>query len=46
MGAIFRDRMNGEARIGFKHDGRMTWRFVFNALPVLGGFRTAKKFTL
>ena len=47
MGAIFRDRMNGEARIGFKRDGRMTWRFVFNAtLPVLGEFRKAKKFTL
>ena len=47
MGAIFTDRMNGEARIGFKHEGRMTWRFAFNAtLPVLAGFRKAKKFTL
>ncbi len=47
MGAIFTDRMNGEARIGFKHDGRMTWRFAFNAtLPVLSGFRKAKKFAL
>ena len=47
MGAIFTDRMNGEARIGYKHEGRMTWRFAFNAtLPVLAGFRKAKKFTL
>ena len=47
MGAIFTDRMNGEARIGFKHEGRMTWRFAFNAtLPVIDGFRKAKKFTL
>ena len=47
MGAIFTDRMNGEARIGFKHEGRMTWRFAFNAtLPVLDGFRKVKKFTL
>ena len=47
MGAIFTDRMNGEARIGFKHDGRMTWRFAFNAtLPLLDGFRKVKKFTL
>ena len=47
MGAIFTDKMNGEARIGFKREGRMTWRFAFNAtLPVLAGFQKAKKFTL
>ena len=47
MGAIFTDEMNGEARIGFKREGRMTWRFAFNAtLPVLDGFRKVKKFTL
>ena len=47
MGAIFTDKMNGEARIGFKRDGYMTWRFAFNAtLPLLDGFRKVKKFTL
>ena len=47
IGAIFADGMNGEARIGFKRDGRMTWRFAFNAtLPILDGFRKAKEFML
>jgi len=47
IGAIFVEGMNGEARIGFKRDGCMTWRFAFNAnLPVLDGFRRAKKFML
>lgn len=47
IGVIFANGMHGEARIGYKLDGRLTWRFAFNAvLPRLEGFRKAKEFIL
>ncbi|MBL9074824.1 protein-L-isoaspartate O-methyltransferase [Tabrizicola sp.] len=47
IGAIFMDGAVGTAKIGYKIDGRMTWRPVFNATaPVLPGFRKAQGFTL
>ncbi len=47
IGAIFMDGAVGTAKIGYKIDGRMTWRPVFNAAaPVLPGFRKAQGFTL
>jgi protein-L-isoaspartate(D-aspartate) O-methyltransferase len=47
IGAVFMDGAVGTAKIGYKIDGRMTWRPVFNAAaPVLPGFRKAQGFTL
>lgn len=47
IGAVFMDGAVGTARIGYRVDGRMTWRSVFNAAaPVLPGFRKAQGFTL
>jgi protein-L-isoaspartate(D-aspartate) O-methyltransferase len=35
----------GVARIGHKHDGKVTWRFSFNATaPVVPGFEAARGF--
>jgi protein-L-isoaspartate(D-aspartate) O-methyltransferase len=35
------------ARVGLKTDGRVSWRFVFNAgAPVLHGFARARAFAL
>ena len=47
IGAVFMDGAVGTARIGYKVDGRMTWRSVFNAAaPVLPGFQKPRGFTL
>jgi protein-L-isoaspartate(D-aspartate) O-methyltransferase len=47
IGAIFMDGPLGTAKIGFKRDGDVTWRPVFNATaPVLDGFRKARAFAL
>ncbi|WP_244888951.1 protein-L-isoaspartate O-methyltransferase family protein [Jannaschia rubra] len=47
MAAIFQDGALGEARIGQKVDGHMSWRFVFNATsPVLPGFAAVREFQL
>ena len=47
IGAIFMDGPLGTAKIGYKSDGRVTWRPVFNAsAPVLEGFRKAHAFAL
>mgnify|MGYP001379744659 FL=1 len=47
IGAVFMDGAVGTARVGYKTEGHMTWRPVFNAAaPVLAGFRTARGFTL
>jgi protein-L-isoaspartate(D-aspartate) O-methyltransferase len=47
IGAIFMDGALGTVRIGYRNDGRMTWRPVFNAsAPVLDGFRIARGFVL
>ncbi len=47
IGAIFMDGALGTVKIGFKNDGRVSWRPVFNATaPVLDGFRKARAFAL
>ncbi len=39
IAALFADGMLGIARIGYKIDGKIVWRFLFNAgAPVLPGF--------
>ena len=47
IGALFMDGAVGTARIGYKTDGRMSWRQVFNAAaPVLPGFHAVRSFIL
>lgn len=47
IGAIFMDGALGSARVGYKIDGAVTWRFAFNATaPVLPGFTAKRGFTL
>ncbi|WP_116132249.1 protein-L-isoaspartate O-methyltransferase [Tropicimonas sp. IMCC34043] len=47
MGAVFMEGHLGIGRIGYKIDGRMNWRFGFNAdAPVLPGFAASKAFAL
>jgi len=47
IAAIFADGRVGAVRVGYKRDGHMDWRFVFNAAaPVLPGFERAREFAL
>jgi protein-L-isoaspartate(D-aspartate) O-methyltransferase len=47
IGAVFVDAALGTASVGYKHDGKVTWRPVFHAsAPVLHGFRKARGFLL
>lgn len=47
IGAIFMEGALGVARVGYKIDGAVTWRFAFNAAaPVLPGFAAARGFVL
>jgi len=47
IAAIFMDGALGKAMIGYKFDGRVTWRFAFNAAaPVLSGFASQRRFVL
>lgn len=47
IGAIFMEGALGAARIGYKIDGVVSWRQVFNAAaPVLPGFAAARGFVL
>ena len=47
IGAVFMNGALGVARVGFKADGRITWRDAFNATaPVLPGFEERKGFLL
>ncbi|MCU0800282.1 MAG: protein-L-isoaspartate O-methyltransferase [Rhodobacteraceae bacterium] len=47
IGCVFMTGPLGEARIGYKANGRITWRSVFNATaPVLPGFTVNKGFRL
>ena len=47
IAAIFMDGPLGKAMIGYKSDGRMTWRFAFNATaPVLPAFKVSHGFVL
>jgi protein-L-isoaspartate(D-aspartate) O-methyltransferase len=47
IGALFMEGNLGVARVGYKIDGRITWRQVFNgSAPILPGFETRKAFAL
>lgn len=47
IGAIFMDGALGTAMVGYKIDGKISWRFAFNATaPVLPGFSKARAFAL
>ncbi|MFT4149562.1 MAG: protein-L-isoaspartate O-methyltransferase [Paracoccaceae bacterium] len=47
IGAVFMEGALGVARIGYKIDGAVSWRYAFNATaPVLPGFAAARGFTL
>jgi protein-L-isoaspartate(D-aspartate) O-methyltransferase len=47
LACIFADGALGRAKIGYKLDGRMNWRFAFNAgAPLLGGFEKHREFVL
>lgn len=47
IGCVFMEDALGVARIGYKIDGEMTWRFAFNAsAPVLPGFAKKATFAL
>jgi protein-L-isoaspartate(D-aspartate) O-methyltransferase len=47
IGAIFVEGALGTAKVGYKADGQVTWRPVFNAAaPVLDGFRRLTAFAL
>lgn len=47
IAAIFQEGALGVVRIGYRIDGRMTWRFSFNAgAPVLPGFEANRAFML
>ncbi|NDR59139.1 protein-L-isoaspartate O-methyltransferase family protein [Aliiruegeria sabulilitoris] len=47
IGCLFMQGALGTVRIGYKIDGRINWRFSFNAAaPVLPGFEGARSFVL
>ncbi len=47
IAALFMTGAVGDVKIGYKADGQVSWRFVFNAgAPVLPGFEAAKEFAL
>ncbi|MCL3880871.1 protein-L-isoaspartate O-methyltransferase [Marivita sp. GX14005] len=47
IGCVFMEGALGVARIGYKFDGVMTWRFAFNAsAPVMPGFEKKTAFAL
>ena len=47
IAAVFMSGALGTVRIGHKADGRVTWRFAFNAsCPILPGFSTGRGFVL
>jgi protein-L-isoaspartate(D-aspartate) O-methyltransferase len=47
IAAIFQDGNLGTCRLGYRADGRTSWRFAFNAsAPVLPGFARARTFEL
>lgn len=47
IAAVFMEGALGVARVGYKSDGKISWRFVFNAsAPVLPGFAVSAGFRL
>ncbi len=46
IACLFMEGQLGTVRIGYKIDGRMSWRFAFNAsAPVMPGFEKKRAFT-
>lgn len=47
IGCLFMEGTLGVARVGYKRDGAVTWRYAFNAsAPVLPGFAKQRAFAL
>ena len=47
IAVLFAEGRLGTVRVGYKIDGRINWRFAFNAgAPVLPGFQKHRAFTL
>jgi protein-L-isoaspartate(D-aspartate) O-methyltransferase len=47
IGAVFMEGALGVARVGYKSEGKVSWRFAFNAAaPVLDGFKAVRGFVL
>lgn len=47
IGCLLAEGALGTAKIGYKKDGRLNWRFAFNATaPVLPGFEKSRSFAL
>jgi protein-L-isoaspartate(D-aspartate) O-methyltransferase len=47
IAALFMDNAVGEVRVGYKREGKISWRLAFNASgPVLPGFEKVLTFTL
>jgi protein-L-isoaspartate(D-aspartate) O-methyltransferase len=47
IGCLFQNGQLGEARIGHKHNGTISWRLAFNAgAPILPGFERQEAFQL
>lgn len=47
IAALFVDGVHGEMRLGYKTDGKVSWRFMFNgSAPVLPGFEKERAFAL
>lgn len=47
IAGLFQEGTLGVARVGYKIDGQMNWRYAFNAgAPVLPGFERQRAFTL
>ena len=47
IGCVFMEGALGVARIGYKTDGNISWRYAFNAgAPVLPGFAAKHAFVL
>ncbi|MEH6646886.1 protein-L-isoaspartate O-methyltransferase family protein [Sulfitobacter sp.] len=47
IAALFMDNAIGEVRVGYKREGKISWRLAFNASgPVLPGFEKELTFTL
>ena len=47
IAAVFMEGALGVARVGYKSDGKVSWRFAFNAAaPVLPGFAAVRGFVL
>ncbi|MCV6595240.1 MAG: protein-L-isoaspartate O-methyltransferase [Silicimonas sp.] len=47
IAALFADGSHGEMRLGYKAEGKVSWRFMFNgSAPVLPGFEQERSFAL